>query len=540
MKRVMCLWFPNWPIQRRLAADPSGRHPATILHGLARGKTRVIACCRNARQRGVTPGMLLAEAQSLWPSAAASVRFEEHDPLADRHALRELALWCHQFSPTVAVDDAETPDCLLLDATGLVVEENREQRTEDRGQKSNRLSSLSSVFCPLSSSTTEKQFADEAIAALERRGYWGVAAIADTIGTAWAVAHHGAIKRRLVLVPPRGQKDALRSLPVEALRLPVEAVQTLHDLNVFRIDELFVLPRTELPSRFGVELLRCIDRALGRTPEMLTPVPPAEPLEASWDFEPGIADGRILVTVIEQLLERLLSRPGSHALRGSPFIGVQRLLCSLKLADRERLYLPIELLRPSGSQRDVMELVKLKVERLRITTEVVAVTVRVERVAPLEFQQAEIFGGNDWGGRNEVIGLLERLSSRLGEKAVLRPRLEPDAQPEYACAYDPLAARRWATFGAERDGCAKPHAAVRPIVLKKRPIPIAAGSLLPGEPIFDCIVERCWGPERIETGWWRGDDVRRDYYIVETDTGERFWVFRNLLNESWYLHGIFA
>jgi hypothetical protein len=60
-------------------------------------------------------GMLLAEAQSLWPSATACVRFEEHDPLADRHALRELALWCHQFSPIVAVDDAEAPDCLLLE-----------------------------------------------------------------------------------------------------------------------------------------------------------------------------------------------------------------------------------------------------------------------------------------------------------------------------------------------------------------------------------------------------------------------------------------
>jgi hypothetical protein len=77
-------------------------------------------------------------------------------------------------------------------------------------------------------------------------------------------------------------------------------------------------------------------------------------------------------------------------------------------------------------------------------------------------------------------------------------------------------------------------------VLKQRSVPIAVVSLFPGEQIFDCIVERVWGPERIETGWWRGDDVRRDYYIVETDTGERFWVFRNLLNESWYLHGIFA
>ena len=41
-------------------------------------------------------------------------------------------------------------------------------------------------------------------------------------------------------------------------------------------------------------------------------------------------------------------------------------------------------------------------------------------------------------------------------------------------------------------------------------------------------VGRWWGPERIETGWWRGGIVRRDYYRVETTTGRRVWLFRDL------------
>src|SRR5262245_19099526 len=153
MKRVMCLWFPNWPIQRRLAIDSSNQHYTTILYGLARGKTRVIASCRRARERGVLPGMLLAEAQSLWPSSTSSVHFEEHDPLADRSALRELALWCHQFSPIVAVDDAETPDCLLLEPESEVRDQRSEvrgQRTEYRGQRTEdrgQVAFLSSVLC---------------------------------------------------------------------------------------------------------------------------------------------------------------------------------------------------------------------------------------------------------------------------------------------------------------------------------------------------------------------------------------------------------
>src|SRR5689334_10683039 len=99
MKRMMCLWLPNWPVQWRMLAkkgtqlfslagpmEPAREKscvPFLVVHGLSHGgKVRVIACSRAARQRGVSPGMLLAEAQSLWPSSA-SIWFEPHDPLAD-------------------------------------------------------------------------------------------------------------------------------------------------------------------------------------------------------------------------------------------------------------------------------------------------------------------------------------------------------------------------------------------------------------------------------------------------------------------------
>jgi protein ImuB len=65
-------------------------------------------------------------------------------------------------------------------------------------------------------------------------------------------------------------------------------------------------------------------------------------------------------------------------------------------------------------------------------------------------------------------------------------------------------------------------------------------------------VVKAHGPERIETAWWRGPTVRRDYYVVETATGARYWIFRRLgfrrlgsgpANRSggeWFLHGTFA
>ena len=59
-----------------------------------------------------------------------------------------------------------------------------------------------------------------------------------------------------------------------------------------------------------------------------------------------------------------------------------------------------------------------------------------------------------------------------------------------------------------------------------------------GDEVHD--VAQAHGPERIETSWWRGATVRRDYYVVETRSGARFWLFRRLKDGGWFLHGMFA
>jgi protein ImuB len=52
-------------------------------------------------------------------------------------------------------------------------------------------------------------------------------------------------------------------------------------------------------------------------------------------------------------------------------------------------------------------------------------------------------------------------------------------------------------------------------------------------------IERTWGPERIQTGWWRASGVGRDYYRVQTALGHWFWLFRQLADGRWFLHGVF-
>ena len=48
------------------------------------------------------------------------------------------------------------------------------------------------------------------------------------------------------------------------------------------------------------------------------------------------------------------------------------------------------------------------------------------------------------------------------------------------------------------------------------------------------------GPERIETGWWDGHDVQRDYYVARNPRGVRVWIFRDRHAGGWYLHGLFG
>jgi protein ImuB len=52
------------------------------------------------------------------------------------------------------------------------------------------------------------------------------------------------------------------------------------------------------------------------------------------------------------------------------------------------------------------------------------------------------------------------------------------------------------------------------------------------------LVSKIRGPERIETGWWRGPDVKRDYYCLDLANGVTLWVFLDRETGRWFLHGL--
>lgn len=448
--------------------------------------------------------MLLAEAQSLCPRR---VSWEAHDPAADQEQLRRLAHGCGEFSPWVALDPLQPPDSLLLDVTNSDF---------NYGGELPLLHAVQAWF--------------------GRRGYQVVLALTDTWGAAWALAHQPR-PEPICIVPPGRHLEALQPLPIELLRLSPETVMLLHQFDIRRIDQLLALPRADLPSRFGEELLRRIDQALGNLPEPLTAERAPEWVEASWTGEPPVEDRQVMQTILSHLLETIMNQLASRP------VGVQQLWCLLTLESGDRRHFPVNLSRPSRSVRHLTDLAMLHLERLELSAGIAAVTLRVVRSAVLEYRQTRWFDGDPADDEQRWRTLLERLIGRLGESAVRRVRLCADPQPEWAAADESVTAE---TTAADVEGMSN-HLPLRPIRLLHRPREVEVVSVVPGGPPIRFWweqrghdVARCWGPERIETGWWRGEEVRRDYYLVETPQGEWFWLFRSLGEPRWWMHGVFA
>jgi protein ImuB len=431
-------------------------------------------------------------------------------------------------------------------------------------------------------------------------------AIADTLSAAWAVAHFAELELaaenssagdeaailaalRVPLVVAEGQAwAALAGLPIEALRLPAQACELLAELGLRRIDELAALERATLLARFGPEVLLGLDRARGAASEAIAACRPP----AAWEFEWPLQYATARQEMIELALAELVARACGTLARER--LGVLRLACRFDYEQSSSERVPaagfvVGLYRPSASARHVGDLVRLRLARLRLRGPVAGLRVTVLAADRLEFHQQEMFADDlHEPGRaapRELAALVDRLGNRLGARAVLRPWLLAEAQPEYACQYQPLASlarsgtgvsprggkkKHWQDASgtrrkkahaktAQRGG--QPHFSARtaqnwdsprsfgdrPIHLEPRPLPLAVLAVAPEGPPMkfrlsgqDERVVRVWGPERIETGWWRARLVRRDYYQVETARGARYWLFRELAGGGWFLHGEFA
>lgn len=557
----------------------------------------------SARSSGIRPGMPLAEATALASLTRGPERFaggagrfdrgaeqgeasplhlEMADPFADRAALVRLAEWCQRFSPTVGLEEADAAESLLLDVTGLGRLLGGEHKLLEEVVRDFQTRGLTVRVALADTPAAAWALAHYAPLEVELASERAEGETGDAILTALA---------RGVLVPAGQTAAALGPLPIAALDLPAEVEGLLAELGLERIEQVAALPRSTLLARFGGVLLDKLDRAQGTAPAAI--VAQAPPVELR--FEQLLEHPTARNEMIEHVLGQLVEQACAALVRQRR--GMLRLECQFSFESRPPLSLVVGMYRPSASARHVHELILLQLESRRFAEPVAAIELRVLAYDELEFHQQEMFATDTTRqAPRELTLLVDRLSNRLGSHAVTRPWLLASAQPEFACQYRPLASlvtrrrkkaalksrprragKKLPALVAEHSDAGADHALPahlgaayagpvhtalthaqrthlaallpgdRPLRLERRPRRLVAVSLAPeGPPVMfrlagiDQRIARYWGPERIETSWWRGRCVRRDYYQAETTAGDRYWLFRELASGHWFLHGYFA
>ena len=481
-----------------------------------RGNAELIVAVDEAAERlGLSAGLALAQARAMHPALEAVAE----DAEADATLLENIADWCLRCTPLVAID---APDGLTLDITG----------------------------CAHLYGGEDALAADLAVR-LERAGFTYTMAIAGTLGAAHAAAHYGEPAR----YGCGKERELLSPLPLAALRLPVDTVAALARVGLKRIGDIIDLPRAPLTARFGAEVLRQLDRALGAEYEPLNPRLPVAPYVAEQRFPEPIAREEDVLAIVARLAAQLrfaLERRGD---------GARRLELTLFRTDGEVRRIAAGTSRPL---RDPAQIRALFVERLTALADefdpgfgfdMARLSVLVAEPAPPE--QIGI-GGED---ATDIERLVDRLSARLGSRRVRRLIAQDSHIPEIAAAAVPAQAALTAAtddgWRAYRHYCAEAEPAPRPLRLLARPEPIEALAEVPDGPplrfrwrraLHEVIAAE--GPERIEGAWWSEQGgPARDYFRVEDRSGLRFWLFRAGLYRdlahgaaapSWFLHGTFA
>jgi protein ImuB len=467
--------------------------------------------------------MLLADARALCPQLAAVPA----DPAGDLAALEKLALWTQRWGPWSALDP---PDGVLVDVTGVAHLFGGEERL---------LADVAHAFAA--------------------RGLTARAALAPTAGAAWALAHYG--RAGAILAPDDDPLCWLADLPVAALRLDDDVLTVLRRLGIKRLGQLAGVsgagaddPVGEAAARDGLRrrfrnhrspaanpLLR-LDQLLGLVPEPLLPVfAQIMPMVQRRLMEP-LRHRDLLDRVVDDLsldMVRTLEARGE---------GARRLELALWRVDGEVLIRRIELAASTREASHITRLFAARLDDVEAGFGIEAVQLRASWSEPLALSQADLDAAAEQHG-TALAACIDRLTVRLGPKAVTRPVPRASHIPERAQGWQPPLEPV-----PPSQGLLSFHA--RPLKLLDRAEPIAVLYASPdGYPqrfrwrgaVREVV--RVEGPERIAPEWWRErSTVRlRDYYRIEDDAGRRYWVYRQGIvgdgrggMPDWFLHGLFA
>ncbi|HLN96808.1 MAG TPA: DNA polymerase Y family protein [Flavobacterium sp.] len=498
MPRYTAIWFPFLLTDYTARKKPEYRRQAFVIAAPERGRMVVKAASQEAVRLGIAPGKVVADCRALYPELDVL----EAEAGKEVVLLKALGEWCIGYTPSVALDP---PDGLLLDSTGCAhLWGGEEAYTRAIQQR------------------------------LAGYGYQVRIAMADTLGTAWALARFG--KERDVVATGR-QREAIRNLPPAALRLEPEVTERLKKLGLDRIYRFIDMPRSVLRRRFGASLPLRLGQALGHEPEFLHPLQPVEPYQERLPCLEPICTATGIGLALERLLDMLCQRFKNEG------VGLRSGIFKAYRIDGDIQQFSIGTGHPSRNPVHLYRLFAPGIEKLEPALGFELFVLEAPHTEEVTASQEALW---ETAFRNDtrVSELVDRITARIGNKGVRRylpvERHWPEASIRQTTSLQEKSALPWRTD------------LPRPVYLLPQPETIEATVRLPDYPplLFRYkgeihTVAKADGPERIEQEWWLQSGQYRDYYVVEDEKGARFWVFRSGPYDpenrpKWYLHGFFA
>ncbi|MBV1687822.1 DNA polymerase Y family protein [Novosphingobium sp. G106] len=463
----------------------------------------VVAACGQALMLGLRPGMAAAHARAL----VADLVVRDAEPEADHAFLDRLALHAvHHWTPIASISGA---DGLWLDLSGAA-----------------------HLF------GGEARFCQRLLRFLQRLGFTASMAIAGSPGAAHALARYSGAP--ITVLPARTETAAIADLPIAALRLAPGALTSAARFGFERVGDLYPVPRGPLARRLGLAAVERLDQARGIVAEPIVPVVPFDTPTSQRRLLEPIVTAEAILQVIRDLVLDLVAQLQARGL------GARALTLTCRRVDSDEQRIGFGTAKATREAAHLARMLAMRIERIEPglgIEEMQLVAPRVEALEPVAL--GAHFG--EHRGAADVAALADQIAGRIGEDALFRVSAVESDVPERA---------------VERvDVMAKPTGWPcwkRPARLLRRPELLSGViALLPDHPPrrfawrgkpYQVVAGD--GPERVHGEWWRSAREMwavRDYFRVEAEGGERFWLFRRgdgvdapTGDLTWYMHGVFG
>jgi protein ImuB len=498
-KRFVAIWFrhliTDWLTLRR----PALKDIPFVFVKPYHGRVIITSSSPAAQIEGIHTGMPAADAKAIIPGLQV---FDEREGRSLK-LLKALGEWCIRYTPIIAVDD---PDGLILDVSGC---------THLWG--------------------SERDYLKEIVTHFKSKGYDVRAAMADTIGAAWAISRFGKLTP---IIETGRHASALMPLPPAALRLDAAILARLQKLGLNQIQSFINMPRSVLRRRFGEGLLLKLGQALGNEDEVLKPLHIIAPYQERLPCMEAISTVTGIEIAIRRLLEDLCKRlyAEGKGLRTATLKGYR--------VDGKIEQVDIGTNRATCNTHHLYKLFELKIASITPALGIELFVMEAAKVEEINVTQEALWLGKPGLEDIALAELLDRLAGKLGVESI--HRYLPDEH------YWPERSIKLASSIHETTGVSWRTDKPRPTQLLAKPEQIEVTSPIPDYPPMLFIykgkrhkIKRADGPERIEREWWLDSGCHRDYYTVEDESGQRYWLFRlghynGAQTNQWFIHGFFA